>query len=579
MATLKIPSSQGVRQLNINDTAGEIWASYQVDLHTNPNKIKLARPMKQVITDSFLEGDDVEAFATYLGDAWALTNDNLFRSNNDALTSWIKEDTGPSNATDMVVFDGQLVITTSQDIDACNGPTYDAGWWGDAGGPTLQTVSGGNPTYPFVLEVVRIGAETLAVTNGSTIHAYTGAIAGGGVFTTVDIDDSMIATCLKSNVRRVWIGSKTEDAEQAYVYEWDGASTNYIQAFPVGAKAVLSMEDIDNAPLILTERGEIKLFNGAGFSTVAQFPFASKAVFLQNTELSDIGLGNNISFVVTPKAMRRVGNKVLIAINTLTQLNNQQVPIDERSPAGIWSLDLSTYSLTHLASIDNEKIFQGKFNIFPINSSAGRILASVRKENGDVGVWLEDLSDDSTNEGYIITSEVGVESIKDSFSEIVLKSLLGQDDEIMVKYRVRRDVLLPEVVPSATWLNEYTFNTTQDLSHIKERFEAGNFDEVEVFLGSGTGELAHITNITNSDTVYSVELDRSIGTATEALSLRIDNWTKIDNVMTLLEDGDYKRIGLDAQGNFIQFKIILSGKAGYPEMREIIINTNNKESK
>jgi hypothetical protein len=42
-------------------------------------------------------------------------------------------------------------------------------------------------------------------------------------------------------------------------------------------------------------------------------------------------------------------------------------------------------------------------------------------------------------------------------------------------------------------------------------------------------------------------------------------------------DGNVQRFGIGVPATFAQFKIALSGKAGRPEIREILIKTNPKE--
>src|ERR1041385_3395733 len=88
MPTYKIPNSLGQwRQLNLNDTAGELWSSSAIDLHTNPGKLKLARPFKQVATDTELGSDDIAAFVPLGTRIYAITDSNLYRASSP-FTTW-----------------------------------------------------------------------------------------------------------------------------------------------------------------------------------------------------------------------------------------------------------------------------------------------------------------------------------------------------------------------------------------------------------------------------------------------------------------------------------------------------------
>jgi hypothetical protein len=178
----------------------------------------------------------------------------------------------------------------------------------------------------------------------------------------------------------------------------------------------------------------------------------------------------------------------------------------------------------------------------------------------------------------VVTSEIESGSVRDVFEEVIVKALLGQDGEIVVKYRMRGDSELPITVENVAWVDEYTFNTTSDLSHVLERFEESeeNRDEVQFILGQGSGSSAHISNVTASSLTYSVTLDRPIGLAGELSDVVIDNWRLVPRTMTQ-DDGECLRFGIGKEGTWGQFKIGFSGKAGYPEIRQILIKTNVKE--
>jgi hypothetical protein len=287
----------------------------------------------------------------------------------------------------------------------------------------------------------------------------------------------------------------------------------------------------------------------------------------------------NVSRPIHPKGIKVAGDFMYIYANFVNALTGSL--IDENTPSGLWVLDMKTYSLSHIGSQDNESIFRRSTPIMVINDPNTRIFLAGSKENGGdypEGIWIEDLDEDSTNSGYFVTKEYESNSVQDTYEEVIVKALLGQDDEIVVKYRMRNDVLLPIIAERVTWLDEYTCNTTQDLSYLETRFNASeeNRDEVEIFLGQGAGNLAHITNITSSATVYSVTIDKALGVAGEMSDVIVDNWSLVPKEMTKT-DGEYLRFGIGKTGTWAQFKVGISGKAGYPEVRQFLVKTNNKE--
>lgn len=571
MANFQIPNELGqARQLNLSDTSGEILSSKNIDLHTIPGKIKLARPMREVLDDTDLSGDGVEALEVFGGKIYVLTSGTLY-SDDSPYDNFTSATSSPQDSQDMVVFGGQLVIHAGTNIDAWDGSNYTDNWWTARGNPAL---TGGINAPPHIMEVLRIGAETLAVTDGSEVHAYTGGIGGSPILsTTVDLGDTYIATCIKSSIRNAWIGSYTEDSNQALVFEWDGSATNYTQSYPVGAKAVLSMEIVDDVPIIVTERGEIKMFNNSGFKTVAQFPFAFKPLFADAVETALIQR-NNHARPIHPKGMKRHQNVVYIAVNF--EDVNTGFPIDDRTPNGIWAFDLTTYSLSHLCSPGNSSHFATSGALMIINDRNGRIYYGNRGVDTLESLYAEDLGSSSINYGYFITPEIESDNVTDAFNQTVSKALLGENDEIVVKYRYKNEVLYPQTFTSCVWTSAKVFNTTQDLSDIQTRYTAGHRDEIEIIYGSGAGRIAQITKVEKSANVYTVTVDEEIGTATETSAIRFDNWIKVPKSMTQA-NGEFLELGTGGEaGTFAQFKVALKGYVGRPEMRAFMINTQAK---
>lgn len=569
MATIKIPSTNGLRQLNLNDTTGELWSSRNIDLFENPGKVKLARPMKQLADDTDLDNELPLAFVHHENVLKVLTGDSLYAFNAD-LTSFAEDTTSPSGADDAVIFQGQVVISDSTNVDAWDGSSYTTSWWTARGNPSLTS---GNH---HLIEVVRIGAETLNVADGNQVHAYTGGISGSSVSSvTVELPDSFEVTTIKSSIRKVFIGTYTEESDQAFVYEWDGASTNYIQAYPVGSKAVLAMEIIDNAPLIVTERGEIKLFNNAGFTTVAQFPFYAKPIFDATVTTGSIS-SNPQARAVHSKGMKRFGNIVYIFTNFENQQDN--FPMDERSPNGIWALDLKTFSLTHVYSPNNSGIYGQVTALEYLNTQNGRIYCGLRDYHAsptEFSVWGEDLDATSTNQGYIVSSEIESNTVKDVYVESIIKALMGDNDSVKVKYRTSNDVDLP-IKASGTWLDTYNFNTTDDISDVKSKFDSGSQIELEVITNYGECIVAQVTAIEASSSTYQVTIDSSCGIIDGISIVQFDNWNQVPETFTN-SDGEIKRLGIDGVSAWSQVKLVITGKNGYPEIRQAIINTNAKE--
>lgn len=571
MATFEIPrrNSLGekfVRQLGESDTSGELWGTLNIDLVSSKGKIKLARPLQKVANDTNLGDDWVRGFAMSGGTAYAVTEENLYSAGGD-FDTWSLASNRPEEGEDVVIFDNSVVFTTDggADLGFVNSGGASSDWWTDEAAQTALTAG-----IPHMLNVVRIGEETITVTDGNSVRAYTGPVSGGGGGSTLIIDAQMTAICVKASVGKVWIGTFTEDGDQAYVYEWDGTSEIYSRAYPVGAKACLSMEVVNNVPYIVTEKGEVKAFNGSGFEIVAKFPFADKVKFADGVETGLIQ-SNNISRPVHPKGMAADGNIIYIHCNWENAANPGQ-PIDEQTPSGIWAFDTTTGSLNHVCSPENSQMHSAS-PLMVISDSTTRFFLGSRTQNGtgdnQYGIWIEDLEGSQT--GYFVTPELEADSVQDIYEEIILKTLHNSNSSITVKYRTTNNPSLPIVVESAEWLDTDTINTTDDLSALTVG------DEIEILDGTNAGKLAHITEISQSEATYSIIVDENIGTVGETCDVRFDNWRKVNTTYTQ-SDGELKRIGIGAPGTWCQFKVYYQGSGGYPETRGVIVKSNNKQS-
>lgn len=562
---MKIPKDGQIRQINSGDIYGELTSTCNIDLATNPGKIKLARPFKRTAVSTDLGSESVEGISFYSGDILVLTNRDLYTSSD--FSSWTAIDgIIPDGAQDLIIFDGQLRISGTDDIGNWDfsSDISDDWWLSDISGTALT------PGVPHIMEVDYGGSEALVVTDGSIVRRYE---ADSATHYEVDIHPTHTATCVKPAIRSLWIGSFTEDAEQALVYQWDGASDNYIQAFPVGAKAVLAMEIVDDTPYIVTERGEIKAFNNSGFVTVASLPFSLKPLFADGVE-SGLIQTSNLARPIHPKGMRYSNGSLFIFTNFLT---SDGKPLDERSPNGLWEYNLQTRVLSHRALVEGDSIFSGSSPLLVVNDPKGRFVVAPRLDTAHStdtrGVWVEDLSDDSTNSGYLITPDITPSGINGSFNDSHIKALLGSSDNIVIKYRGKGYTSLPLSFDNGfTWKDSRTLNTTEDLSAAKEIIDSGEKLELEIITGSASGKLSEIDTIEAAASVYSITLKDDVGTADDTCGVRIDNWTLLETY----DEGAFKRIGLNSTDTYVQLKVILNGQAGYPEVREITVSNNTK---
>ena len=357
MSTFTIPNSQGqTRQDNRGDTRGELWETFNIDLTTKLGKILSSKGGQQAlnITDD-LDGDRPVALSVYKAKYYVTTSNNSYTCNIDNdpadANNWAKDTTlsgAVSGSMDSTFFDGDMIISRGSNMDRWDGSALTSAWWSSVSG----TLASGD--Y-HALHTHRGGQETIFVTDGNLVKYYN-TTAG---HSTVTLNASLTASCIDSGVNAVWVGTYTENSDSAYVYEIhvgeqaDGAPVAR-NAFKVEGRAVLSISVIDNVPYIITDRGNLQAFNGAGFTTIAQLPMAFTDEQFQSITTYSVPADPN-DRPIHPKGMQPYNDSIYININT--EKVNGDYPM--RTPSGIWEYNKTTGQFNNRFSLSDSASSNG----------------------------------------------------------------------------------------------------------------------------------------------------------------------------------------------------------------------------
>ena len=570
MSTFRIPNSTGqIRQDNRGDTRGELWETFNMDLATIIDKLKISKKFVKVL-DEIVDLDDgkIQAFEVYDRNFWIAAGEKVFKcSTDDDITdsaNWSEEtDIDGDNIgteSDMAVFGGLLLISTDTDIISWNGTNDDTSWW-------QSTVSGSALTtlYPHIMHLHRGGQETLFVTDANNIH-YHNATASPS---TITLQNDLVACCISSGVSATWVGTYSDSVSDAYVYEvYVGEQLDSVSvarnAYKIDGRAVLAMHVIDNVPYIVTERGNIQRFNGAGFTTVASFPFAFSRDTLDNVAIGFIQKSNTAR-PIHPKGIGRHNDSLYININSKTDSSTVNTSAT-RTPSGIWEFNYKTGSLTHKSALTTTSTNYGadvmdkSGPLIIVNTEDTFLIAGGTPGGGTNGMFADS---DSVNQGFFITPEITSQTIKEVYEAAYIKAkTLASGESIKLKYRTtKRD----KVYATATFAETDKLNFTLDTT-----IEVG--DEVTFSYGNYAGHVAHITKIDNTATVSSITLDTSVGVIGEAVNIIIENWILHKESYTSA-DKEYKKLGIGESSPWIQYKIIGLGDL---EIRQFISKGNAK---
>lgn len=174
------------------------------------------------------------------------------------------------------------------------------------------------------------------------------------------------------------------------------------------------------------------------------------------------------------------------------------------------------------------------------------------------------------NVGYFITPKIYGVSPTSFFQSLAtyVRGLNLDTDKVIVKYRTSERFGLPATTTFSTsgwisWLDasSFTVNTT-----VKDIRAAQVGDEIEIVKGAGAGYCAHISDIDDATSTWTVTLDESIPliAASDTSDIYVDNWTKIATITNDTQEitKGFHDTALAQAGSsaWVQFKIELRGR-------------------
>ena len=577
MSTFRIPNSVGqIRVSDRSETQGEILESFSIDINNPFGKIKPSNKLVKVLDETALGNERVQALVVYTRQNsvlatkyYAITDEYVATcsTNNDPTiaANWTEEaeiaTAGFGDETDAVVFNNLLFISRSTNILSFDATSDNDDYWTtiNIGGETGIALTSG---FPHTMHVHKGGLETIFVTNQDKVH-YANTEAG---HSTVTLSSDQVAICVTSGVDAIWVGTYSTSSDSAYVYELfiGQVSPNSTpianRAFKIDGRAVLSMEVVDNIPYIITDKGNLQAFNGAGFVTVARLPFSGSSSILDGMTIGGVQ-GNNNQRPVHPKGMRSSNGSLFININTETETIAGQDPVAKKSPSGVWEYNVATgqihhrYTFTNATANNGSKLHDYTGPLLIVDTPFTFLMAGAEINNTTAGLFVE-----SNNKyGYFITPEILSEVVQDSYTDLFIKAT--NNGTMNVKYRTTKKA---DQFATVTLASANTINTTDTVT-----VEVG--DEITMIDGAIHGAVAHVVEVNTSASVTSLVLDIDIGTAGQTGTAEITNFHRFTKSYN--EAKEYERWGSDLVNPWIQYKVEMIGDL---EIRDFISNGKAK---
>jgi len=354
---------------------------------------------------------------------------------------------------------------------------------------------------------------------------------------------------------------------EIYTGEVLDSSSVYRQAYPINAQAVLAIWMKNNRPYIVTDKGEIQEFNGAGFSPIAYFPIRFDGKTLSGVQSGNIQ-GANRSRPIHPRGVKVHEDSVYININLESEQNDYTV--NSKAHSGVWEYNYVTGQLTHrFAFAHTDESFGSSSSAFAyplliVDNQYTFLMAGAANQTATTtdNVFM---TTSATPQGYFVTKEIQTGTVEAAYESIYHKAKTMADGESIVsQYRTsKRDT----VYGTLNWIDETTATTTDDFATVQDG------ELIRVSHGYAGGDYANITSITKSTNTYTIKVDRSIGATGETSYVFSDNFLRVADTYTQ-EDGEVKRHGGFGTNPWCQFMVIMKGDIEY---RQFISKDNSKK--
>lgn len=578
MAIFQLPTAnKEIKQVNSGEVFGNVWSSFNLDVSSNPGKIRIGKRTK-ISTDSattanfsypwgFAYRVGVSGGQYIAGAGTRIWKGSSVPTGNFAQDAISGTPTDLSHLySDMVMWNDEFYVTSEDEIYKLS--TLDA--WSNFWTSTLSKTFTGNAAYPHPLCVSF--NNLLLVGDVNNVKSVT---IGNVVDTSaVHLPQEQLIVWMRSSSDAVWIGTVHKTRGNGYVYEWDGASTNFNRQYDIGATGALSCEIVDDIPYVMNSNGELKRFNGNGFQTIAQLPSYDDDEFLINANEPT----KNNRFI-HPRGMSLVGGQLKMLINNKKQ-DSGWTNTTHNEPSGIWTYS-DRVGLSHESAIATYKTgtptdYGSNFvawvgALFPTHQSDATYIAGASIYTDDASTELKIAfndyqTDDIPKRAYLITPKFYATSVKSTFTNIyeTFKRLSLSTDRIITKVKKTTSTVFP-FVASITWTSTTTF------SSIDSNF--GNVvggEEVEIMMGDGNGGMASVVSVTYADGTYTITIDTALGTGTGTAKARLNNFVTIKTITNQLDQSD--NVNPDHAGEWIQVKIELRGTGDSPELDQLLIN-------
>lgn len=315
--TIYLPPQQTKqwKQTNSGDVFGILYSTRNIDFDQE-GYLKLAKRSTAIVNNvsNFSAVTSIATSALNASTYYIMTSGRphtlLFNlSLTDIYTSTVGEG---SIRYDVVPWQGVLYASQDTRFSYYNG----VGWTGNLGSLTTAKQ---HPLCVFQ------SANQLAVGDGNLVKLYD---TSHTLFATLTIPADFEVYWIRYNAGNLYIGTKNIAGGNAVMYVWNGSGTSAQGAYPIEGTFMFSGCNYNNSIAIITSRGQLMIFNGGGFSELANLP-------VYYTGYSWYGNTPTAGKVVN-RGMISEGGIIYINLDGSLADNSIRLP---NQPSGLWIFD------------------------------------------------------------------------------------------------------------------------------------------------------------------------------------------------------------------------------------------------
>jgi hypothetical protein len=558
--------------------------------------------------NAFTKEGDFTPSTTLASDA-IVFDDKLIVTTNNNFVSWTgsgTESSGLGTLTDgvphpMCIFDSN--------------PTYKLAIGNGNTVKTYNTSFSANPTTltlptEFIVTTLRYrngflyvgtknkngGEARIFIWNGSGTNAqYECPVGAEWVFSMTEYGQSVVAIVSSGQLIEV-VGSTYRPLASLPVFNtpnalWQGASgfTLTGKVFnrgmtTVGNNIYINIDgNVENGYVPTMKSGiwvydpEVGLYHRATYSTdkrVSDTSFTVAHNVITTGANHNLSTGDGVTF-------KNVGGITGVDVDTLyfvtvLSANTIKLSLSRYDLASERYVDVSgtrtTASLLYYPNTDNGSrtgvtagaIISTSFNESPIPLLETEVMwGGVLDDQNTLGStprWVLNAFSNNNNKGELITQRIYSNAITETWKDLYtfLDGIVTPSDKITVK--IQTSFKKPSAITEGVWLNSKTINSVSTkLNSIYAGISIG--DEIRVTEGSGRGKTVTVVGISESTSVFSIEVDEEIGTAGKGTEFYLTNFHKIGEFGASTKEDEYIQAVLLEKNKspWIKIKIGITG--------------------